>query len=151
MIIWWLVAILFGYHGNIQFWKRNFLNDNSFKTTEAVGLYFGTNVPCYRTIQNSQKFCGLPLGLIAMATESSHRLIMEKWLNCTFSITSEVNWAIFGSYDHLMIVYSVCMFYDWWPFCLVATATFNFEKGLFQNTTSKPLKQYNNLVQMLLG
>ena len=67
-------------------------------------------------------------------------------------LTSEVMWAIFGRYDHLMIVYSVYMFYDWWPFCLVAMATFNFEKGLFQMTTLKSLKQYDsNLVQKLLG
>ena len=32
----------------------------------------------------------LPLGLVAMATESSRRLIMEKWLNCIFFISSEV-------------------------------------------------------------
>ena len=53
----------------------------------------------------------------------------------------------------MMIVYPLYMFYDQWPFCLVATATFNFEKkGLFQVTTSKPLKQYDfNLVQKLLG
>ena len=77
------MAILFGCHGNIKFKKRNFLNDNS-KTTEAVGLQFGTNV------ENSEKFGSLPLGLVAMATESSRRLIMGKWLNCTFSITTEV-------------------------------------------------------------
>ena len=61
--------------------KRNFLNNNSSKTTEAVGLLFGTNVAWRRTIQNSQKFGSLPLGLVAMATESSHRLIMGKGLN----------------------------------------------------------------------
>ena len=48
------------------------------------------------------------------------------------------------------------MFYDWWPFCLVAMATFNFKKGLFQMTTSKTLKQYDSildydLIQKLLG
>ena len=80
--------------------KRNFLNDNSSKTTEAVGLLCGTNVAWQKTIQTSQKFGGLPLGLVAMATESSHRFIKGKWLNCTFSITSEVIRAIFGSYDH---------------------------------------------------
>ena len=85
------MAILFGCHGNIKFKKkRNILNDNSSKTAEAVGLLFGTNVAWQRTIHYSQKFGGLPLGLVAMATEISHRLIMEKWLNCTFSITSEV-------------------------------------------------------------
>ena len=45
--------ILFGYHGNIQFWKRNFLSDNFFKTTEAVWLQFGTNVAWVNAIQNS--------------------------------------------------------------------------------------------------
>ena len=45
------------------------------------------------------------------------------------------------------------MFYDQWPFCLIAMATLNFKKGIFQMTTpSTPLKQYDsNLVQMLLG
>ena len=60
------------------------------KTTEALGLLFGTNVAWPRTIQNSEKFGSLPLGLVAMATESSHRLIMGKWLNCTCPINSEV-------------------------------------------------------------
>ena len=99
----------------------------------------GTNVAWHRTIQNCQKFGSLPLGLVAMATESSHRLIMGEWLNCTFSITIEVIWIIFGSYDHLMIVFAVYMFYDQWSCCLVATATFNFDKGRFQMTTWKPL------------
>ena len=94
------------------------------------------------------KFGGLPLGLVAMAIESSYRFTMGKWLNCTFSITGEVIGAILGSYDHLMIVYPIYMFYDRWSCCLVATATFNFEKGIFQMTTSKPPKQYDsNLVQ----
>ena len=60
----------------------------------------------------------MPHGLVAMATESSHRLIMQKWLNCIFSITSEV---MFGCFDHLMIVYRLNVFYDQWPFRLVAT------------------------------
>ena len=48
------------------------------------------NVAWVRAIQNSQTFDGLPLGLVAMTTESSHRLIMGKWLTCTFSITNKV-------------------------------------------------------------
>ena len=86
------MAILLGCHDNFKFKKKKkdfFLNDNS-KTTEAVGLLFGTNVALLKTIQNSKKFSSLPLGLVAMATESSHTLKMGKWLNCTFSITSEV-------------------------------------------------------------
>ena len=43
-----------------------------------------------RAIQNRLNFAGLPRGVVAMATESSHRLIVEKWLNCIFSISSEV-------------------------------------------------------------
>ena len=67
-------------------------------------------------------------------------------------MTSEVMLAIFGSYDHLMAVYPFYMFYDGWPFCLVAKATYNFERGLFQVITLKPLKQYDyNLVQSCLG
>ena len=35
----WPVTILFGYHGDIKFYKRIcFLTDSSSKTTEAVGL-----------------------------------------------------------------------------------------------------------------
>ena len=36
--VWLTVAILFGFHGNIKFLKKEFLNDNSSKTTEAAGL-----------------------------------------------------------------------------------------------------------------
>ena len=32
------MTILFGCHGNIKFYKRNFLNDISSKTTEAEEL-----------------------------------------------------------------------------------------------------------------
>ena len=144
------MAILFGCHGNIK--KKNFFNDNSSETTESVGLLLVQILLGYGQFQIVKKFGSLPLGLVAMATESCHSLIMGKWFNCTFSITSEVMSALFGSYDHLMIVYPVYMFYDQWPFCLVAMITFNFEKGLFQMTTSKPLQQYDsNLVQKLLG
>ena len=70
-----------------------------------------------------------PFCLVAMATlnfmvtESSYRVIMGKGLNFIFSITSEVMCTIFGIYDHLMIVYPVYVFYDQWPFCLVAMTT----------------------------
>ena len=37
---------------------------------------------------------------------------------------------IFGTYDHLIIVYSVYVFAYQQSFWLVAMATFNFEKGL---------------------
>ena len=68
-----------------------------------------------------------------MATESSHRLIMEKGLKCIFFISSEVMCTIFGSYDYLMIVYRVYVFHDQWPFCLVAIATLNLKKEFFFN------------------
>ena len=61
-----------------------------------------------------------------MATENFQRLIIEKWFNCIFSITSEVMrtviWQlcsfdnclpclfVFDSYDHLIIVYPVHLF-----------------------------------------
>ena len=60
---------------------------------------------------------------------------MGKGLNCIFSITSEVMQIVFGTYDHLMIAYSVYIFDDQRPFCLVAMATLNFKKGIFQMTT----------------
>ena len=70
------------------------------------------------------------IGLVVMATENSHRLIMGKWLNCFFSLTSKVMLATFGRYDHLMIVCPIYVFYDQWPFCLVAIAmkTLNLKK-----------------------
>ena len=46
-------------------------------------------------------------------------------------MTTEVMWTIFGSYDHLMIIYPVYVFYDQQPFYLVAMATYNSEKGIF--------------------
>ena len=45
----------------------------------------------------------------------------DNWKVC---ITHEVMWSIFGIYDCLMIVYPVYVFYDLWPFCLVAMAKF---------------------------
>ena len=44
--------------------------------------------------------------------------------------------TIFGSYDHWMIVYLVYVFYDQWPFCLVALATLNLKKRNFLNDIS---------------
>ena len=52
----------------------------------------------------------MPLGLVAMVKENSHRIIIGKGLNCIFSITSEVMRTVFGTYDHLMIVYSMYVF-----------------------------------------
>ena len=77
------MAILFGCHGNTKFKKKKiiFLNDNSSNDFNLVQMLLGIG---------QFKIGGLLLGLVAMATESSHRLIMGKWLNCTFSITSEV-------------------------------------------------------------
>ena len=70
--------------------KKGFFNDYSSKTTEAVGLLFGTSVKWLRAVENTRKSANLPLGMVAMATENFHRLIMRKRLNCIFSITSEV-------------------------------------------------------------
>ena len=44
---------------------------------KPLKLKFGTNVAWLRKIPNSEKFAGLPLGLVAMTTESCHKLIME--------------------------------------------------------------------------
>ena len=49
----WLVAILFGCHGNFKLKKNNFLDDISSKITEAVWLKFCTNVAWVSTIKNS--------------------------------------------------------------------------------------------------
>ena len=51
-------------------------------------------------------------------------------------VTSKVMYTIFGRYDHWLIVYPVHLFYDHWPFCLVAMATLNFKKGFFLNDIS---------------
>ena len=88
-----------------------------------------------------------------MATESSHRLIMGKWLNCIFSITNEVMGTIFSSFDYLMNVNPFHVFNDQWPFCLVAKATLNLKKKeffklqLLQNHRAT----MTILVQMLIG
>ena len=78
------MANLFGCHDNNKLKKNKQtkknnkkINANSSKTTEAVGLKFGTNVAWLGKIPNSEKFAGLPLGLVAMATESYHKLIMK--------------------------------------------------------------------------
>ena len=65
-----------------------------------------------------------------MATKTSHRLIMRKWLNCIFSMTNEVMRTIFGSSDHWMIVLPVHELYDQWPFCLDALATLDLKKDI---------------------
>ena len=65
---------------------------------------------------------------------------MKKWLNSIFSITIEVVWTIFGSYDHQMIVYPIYVFYGQWQFCLVAMAILNLKKKkewIFLNDISK--------------
>ena len=48
-------------------------------------------------------------------------------------------WTVFGSYDHLMIVYPVYVFYDQWPFCLVAIATLNEKKNDNSSKTTESL------------
>ena len=104
LYVWWPVAILFSFHGNIQFWKRTFSNDN-FKTTEALWLLFGIKVAWVRAIQNRYNYGGLPLGYVAMATESSHWLIMGKWLNCIF-MPCHKKWQVY--YVILSEILSVC-------------------------------------------
>ena len=53
-----------------------------------------------------------------------------KWENGW--IACEVIWTIFGSYDHLIIVYPVYEFHDQGPFCLVAIASKKFIKHQLQ-------------------
>ena len=67
--------------------------------------------------------------MVAMTKERSLRLKLGKWLNCIF--TSEVMLTIFGSYDHLVIICPVCVFYDQWLFCLVAMGALDFKIGNF--------------------
>ena len=114
-------------------WKHK---DNSSETTESVGHLLVQILLGYGQFQIAKKFGSLPLGLVAMATESCHSLIMGKWFNCTFSITSEVMSAIFGSYDHLMIVYPV---YVLWPVAILFGCHDNiqFWKGTFSDDNFK--------------
>ena len=56
--------------------------------------------------------------------------------------------TIFGTYDHLIIIYSMYVFDDKWPFCLVAMATLNFKKGIFLNDNSF---RTTEAVQLLFG
>ena len=41
-------------------------------------------------LEKDKNYGFLPLGLVAMATENSHRLKMGIWLSCIFLITSKV-------------------------------------------------------------
>ena len=66
-------AFIFCCHGNIKLKKNELFKWQLVQTTEAVGLLFGTNVAWLRTISKIKKFGGLPLGLVAMATESFRR------------------------------------------------------------------------------
>ena len=56
--------LVVGFHGNIKFKKKKKKKDFFLMTTPPKPL--------------------------KQSTENSHRLIMRKWLNCIFSITSEV-------------------------------------------------------------
>ena len=67
-------GLLFGCHGKIKLKKKTTM------TTPPKPLSSRTNL-VQMLIQNSEKFGRLPLGLVAVATESSHRLIMGKWAN----------------------------------------------------------------------
>ena len=62
------------------------LDDNSSKAIEPICPLFGKNVAWVGGFKNSYNYGDRPLGLVAMATESSHRPIE----NCIFSIISEV-------------------------------------------------------------
>ena len=62
--------------------------NNSSKAIDAICPKFGKNVALVGGFKNSLNYGDLALGLVAMATESSHRLIMGKLLNCIFSITT---------------------------------------------------------------
>ena len=44
------------------------------KTTEAVGLLFGTNVKWVRAVENCYKSANLLLGMVAMATENFRKI-----------------------------------------------------------------------------
>ena len=62
------------------------LDDNSSKAIEPICHIFDKNVAGVGGFKNSKNYGDLPHGLVVMATESSHRLIRGKWLNCIFSI-----------------------------------------------------------------
>ena len=76
-----------------------------------------------------------------MATESSNRLIVLKWLNCIFfhNQWKDVNhiWQLWSFDD----VYPFYVIYDQWPFCLVAVAKLFKKKkkkrNILKDNTSK--------------
>ena len=139
MIIGWLSTqhmclmtsgqVFFVAMATLNFKKGIFLNDISFKTTEAVWLWFCTNVAWVRQFKIA-KIILICLLIRLPWQQKAHTLIMRRWLNFIFFIISEVMWTIFGSYAHWMIVYPVYVFYDQWIFSLVAKATLNFKKGI---------------------
>ena len=53
-------------------------NDNSFKAIEAICPLLSKNVAWLGAFKSSENYGDLPLGLVTMVTESSHRLIMGK-------------------------------------------------------------------------
>ena len=102
------------------------------------------------TIQNSQKFGGLLLGLLTVATESSQnngKMVKLHFLPNQWSDLSHI-WQLWLFDDYLP------SFYVLWPVAILfgCHGNIQFWKKLFQMTTSKPLKQYDsNLVWKFLG
>ena len=126
MIIWWLSTqfVCFMTSGHFLWlpWQHSILKKEFFK---------------WQLLQN--RWSSMTLYLVQIWhlvwlpwQQKTPIVIMGKWLNCIFSITSEVIWTIFGICDHLMIVYPVYVFYDQRPFCLAAMATLNFKKEFFK-------------------
>ena len=105
------MAMLYGCHSNIQFWKRTFSNDN-FETTEAVWLWVGTKVAWVRAIQIGYNYGDLPLGLVAMAKRKLtltyngkmvklHSYALKKWL-VYYVILSEFLAHLSSAQDELL-------------------------------------------------
>ena len=80
LYVLWPVAILFGCQGSIQFWKTDFCKWPLRNHWSSMTLIW------YKSClgKGYSNYDSLPLGLVAMVTESSHWLITGKWLNCIF-------------------------------------------------------------------
>ena len=55
-------------------------------TRKPLKQFVLKNVAWIGGVNNSQNYGNLPVGFVAMATDSSLRLKIGKWLNCIFSI-----------------------------------------------------------------
>ena len=101
MIIWWLsTQLCFMNSGHFVWlpWQHSILKNYFFKW-QLRNHWSSMALIWYKSClskgnSNSYNYGGLPLGLVAMVTESSHWLIMGKCLNCIF-MSGHTKWQVY--------------------------------------------------------